>query len=69
MERKNDSRGKKISLYPLHSVDEYRYVLLGYSHRNRLLVVVHTERNNHIRIISARPALAKERLCYEERTE
>jgi len=37
---------------PLHSTEEERFVLLGTSYRNRLLVVVHTERGNKIRIIS-----------------
>jgi hypothetical protein len=54
---------------PLHSEGEERFVLLGYSHRNRLLVVVHTERGGRIRIISARRATRKERLRYEEKRE
>jgi uncharacterized DUF497 family protein len=51
---------------PLHSVDEERFVLLGRSHRNRLLVVVHTERGDRIRLISARRASHRERVRYEE---
>jgi len=51
---------------PLHSEDEQRFILLGYSHRNRLLVVVHTDRGERIRIISARRATRKERLRHEE---
>jgi len=51
---------------PLHSEDEERFVLTGCSCRNRLLVVVHTERGDRIRIISARPATRSERLRYEE---
>jgi uncharacterized protein len=51
---------------PLHSEDEERFILLGYSEKNRLLVVVHTDRNNRIRLISARPASKKERMKYEE---
>jgi len=54
---------------PLHSVDEDRFVLIGHSNRNRLLVVVHTERGDRIRIISARPATNKERFYYEENAE
>ncbi len=54
---------------PLHSQDEERFVLLGYSCKNRLLVVIHTEREDRIRIISARPATKKERLRYEENVE
>jgi uncharacterized DUF497 family protein len=51
---------------PLHSEDEDRFVLVGNSHRNRLLVVVHTERADRIPIISARLATAKERRNHEE---
>jgi len=51
---------------PLHSEDEERLVLIGYSHRHRLLVVIHTERGDRIRIISARLATTRERLRYEE---
>ena len=51
---------------PLHSEDEERFVLLGQSQRQRLLVVVHTEREGVIRLISARLATAKERRDYEE---
>jgi hypothetical protein len=40
-------------------------VQIGISHKNRLLVVVHTERENNIRIISARKATKKERNNYE----
>jgi uncharacterized DUF497 family protein len=54
---------------PLHSKDEERFVLLGHSHRNRLLVVVHTERGDRIRLISARLAASKERGKYEESKE
>ncbi|HWQ70674.1 MAG TPA: BrnT family toxin [Patescibacteria group bacterium] len=54
---------------PLHSEDEERFVLLGHSHRHRLLVVVHTERGDRIRLISARLAANKERIRYEESKE
>jgi len=50
---------------PLHSSDEKRLVLIGISYNNRMLVVVHTERGDHIRIISARKPTKKERLEYE----
>lgn len=56
-----------LTIYdPLHSKDEVRFVLIGNSHKNRLLVVVHTERGDRIRIISARKAKKKERQHYEE---
>jgi len=54
---------------PLHSEDEERFVLPGQSHRNRLLVVVHTERDDRIRLISARLEAKRERLRYEETKE
>ena len=55
-----------ITIYdPLHSQDEDRFVTLGMSNRNRLLVVVHTDRYDRIRIISARKATKKEREQYE----
>ena len=50
---------------PLHSEVEDRFILIGTSIKNRLLVVVHTEQNDHIRIISARKATNKERRYYE----
>ncbi len=51
---------------PLHSGDEERLVTLGLSARSRVLVVVHTEREGCVRIISARVATARERRDYEE---
>ena len=50
---------------PLHSTGEARMVQIGTSHRNRLLVVVYTERRDNIRIITARKATKKERARYE----
>jgi len=53
---------------PDHSDDEERWVTMGFSHRQRLLVVVHTEDHEQatVRVISARPAAARERREYEE---
>ncbi len=48
-----------------HSVGEQRLITVGYSSRNRLLVVSHTEREKSIRIISARTATAHERKRHE----
>jgi len=47
---------------------EDRFVTIGTSHRGKLLVVVHTERGENIRIISARPASRREQKSYEETT-
>ena len=54
---------------PVHSKVEERFVTIGTSHRGKLLVVVvHTERGDNIRIISARVASRRERKSYEEST-
>jgi len=49
-----------------HSKEEPRFVTIGISQTERLLVVIHTERGNNLRIISARPASSKERKQYEK---
>ena len=53
---------------PLHSTDEERFVIIGETSTSprHLLVVVHTERGNAIRLISARVATRRERRVYEE---
>ncbi|MBM4350149.1 MAG: BrnT family toxin [Deltaproteobacteria bacterium] len=56
-----------LTIYdPLHSEGEDRFVLIGNSHKGRLLVVIHTEREDKIRLISPRKATKKERIQYEE---
>ena len=50
----------------LHSQDEQRYKTIGYSVKNRLLVVIHTDRGDVIRIISARKATKLEERNYHE---
>ena len=50
---------------PDHSSSEPRFITIGYSSHDRLLVVVHTEHGRNIRIISARPANARERKNHE----
>ena len=51
---------------PDHSIEERRFVTFGMSTSGRLLVVAHVDRNDIIRIISARPATRAERSIYEE---
>ena len=51
---------------PDHSVAEQRYLLLGMSNHQRLLVVAHAERPPRTRLISARRATPKERRTYEK---
>jgi len=59
-----------ITIYdPLHSQDEDSSVILGTSNKNRVLVVIHTDRQDRIRIISARKATKKERKQYESNEE
>ena len=51
---------------PRHSVGEYRYLTTGYTSGRRLVIVAHTDRDDRIRIITAREALPKERRFYEQ---
>jgi hypothetical protein len=51
---------------PDHSEGEDRFVTIGVSFQARTLVVVHADRSDTIRIISARPATRGERNDYEE---
>ena len=50
---------------PDHSVREHRLITVGNSSRGRLLVVVHVEGGDSIRIISARLTTARERKRHE----
>ena len=49
-----------------HSFDEERFVTFGMPTGGRLLVVAHTDRDDTIWIISARPVTPRERNIYEE---
>lgn len=49
-----------------HSIGEERYITIGLSNRGRLLMVAHTDREDQIRIISARQATIKEEIFYAE---
>jgi hypothetical protein len=51
---------------PAHSQAEDRFITMGHSHQRKLLIVVHTERGDNIRVVSARRASRKERKTYEE---
>ena len=50
---------------PDHSDDEDRYITIGSSADGVLLIVSHTDRDQRIRIISARKATRRERRIYE----
>jgi hypothetical protein len=49
-------------------MDEDRFASIGWSFRQRLIVVPHSERGGRIRIISARLATPSERMAYERAT-
>ena len=51
---------------PGHSEDEERFVLIGTTHVGRLVVVTHTDRDDAVRLISARLATPRERRTYEQ---
>ena len=51
---------------PDHSGEEQRYLTMGVSSYDKLLVVSHTDRESKTRIISARKATKQERRYYEE---
>lgn len=48
-----------------HSVEEKRFLMIGESNARRYLIVSYTEREDIIRIISARELTPKERREYE----
>ncbi|MEO5860823.1 MAG: BrnT family toxin [Pyrinomonadaceae bacterium] len=55
-----------IELYDQdHSDEEPRFLIVGESSRQRLLIVSFTERDQKVRIISARELTPKERRDYE----
>ncbi len=54
---------------PDHSTDERRFITMGVTLAQRLLVVVHTDRADQTRIISARAATRGEKKKYEEGQE
>jgi uncharacterized DUF497 family protein len=52
---------------PDHSQDEDRFLTFGHSDAGQLLVVSHTDRDDRVRIISARRATRRERKAYEQK--
>lgn len=51
---------------PDHSVTEKRFLTVGKSTAQHLLIVAHADRGESIRIISARETTPRERIQYEE---
>ena len=58
--------GARVFADPDHSADEERFLLLGRSAATRVLLVVHLERAERIRLISARVATRRERARMEQ---
>jgi uncharacterized DUF497 family protein len=55
-----------ITIEDCSAPDEQRWVSIGANSLGALMVVVWTERGEEIRLISVRPASAKERKSYEK---
>jgi len=53
---------------PDHSLGEFRFLTIGLSISQRLLVISHTERSGEVRLISVRLATRQERRNYESGT-
>jgi uncharacterized DUF497 family protein len=51
---------------PDHSMHEHRLLTFGVSKNSKYLIVSHTETQDSVRIISARPMDKQERKIYEE---
>ncbi len=52
---------------PDHSTAEQRFITVGMSSAGRVLIVAHADRNENVRIISARKTTRRERKQYEEK--
>jgi uncharacterized protein len=55
-------------LDPEHSISEQRFITIGMSSNNQVLIAAHADRDEVIRIISARRATSRERKSYEEKS-
>lgn len=62
----NDENSLTIFDYA-HSQDEDRYIDLGVAKNGNILVIVYTEREDNIRIVSPRKANKEERRFYEKK--
>lgn len=54
---------------PDHSESERREIMVGHSIQHRVLLVSFAERDESVRLISARPATKRERRDYEEKSK
>ena len=50
---------------PDRSISEKRFITIGTSSRNRLLIVAHAQRGERVRIIGAQKLTRRERITYE----
>lgn len=51
---------------PDHSISEQRFITVGMSRSGQVLIIAHLDRDENIRIISARKTTPGERKHYEE---
>lgn len=51
-----------------HSIGEFRFRTIGRTTSNKVVVVAHADRDDRIRIITARDATPRERREYEQQT-
>ena len=51
---------------PDHSINESPFITIGLSAANQMIILSHTDRDERIRIISARKTTRKEQRLYEE---
>jgi uncharacterized protein len=61
--------GDKLSITypdPEHSINEERFIMIGLSNKQRVLVISHIYRDKAVRIISARLATKREQRFYED---
>ena len=67
-ERKGTGKLYLLLTFPdeKHSQEEERFISIGRSSKGKTLIVVHTERNGSICIISSRSATPSERNIFEE---
>ncbi len=56
----------RTMLDPDHSVGERRYIIIGRTDAGRLLVIIHRDHEDLVRLISARVATRRERRQNEE---
>jgi uncharacterized DUF497 family protein len=64
-----DDGGARFTFDVEHSITEDRFIIVGLSDKERLILVWHTYRDQRIRIIGARLLTAIERKAHEEKRD